>query len=109
MSIKRRVGEAATVHERDLEKAVGRVPQWRDAPTDLTRLPRNAVNLGSTLPFMALRPVQTTCSAVDLSWMGNVETCAKQRVNSRKPPPGFRVEAARSGGICETPLDVGSI
>ncbi|SHH10636.1 choline/ethanolamine kinase family protein [Bradyrhizobium erythrophlei] len=31
MSIKRRAGEATTVHERDLEKAVGRVPQWRDS------------------------------------------------------------------------------
>jgi hypothetical protein len=41
--------------------------------------------------------------------MRNAETRAKQRVNSRKPPSGFRVEAARSGGICETPLDVGFI
>src|SRR5713226_6737300 len=31
MSIKRRAGEATTVHELDLEKAVGRVPQWRDS------------------------------------------------------------------------------
>jgi hypothetical protein len=58
---------------------------------------------------MALRPVQSTCSAVDVSWMRNVETCAKQRINSRKPPPGFGVEAARSGGICESPFDLGSI
>lgn len=29
MSVRRRLGEAATAHERDLEQAVGRVPQWR--------------------------------------------------------------------------------
>ena len=29
MSVKRRVGEGTTAHERQLEQAVGRVPQWR--------------------------------------------------------------------------------
>ena len=31
MSIKRRAGEATNAHERDLERAVGRVPQWRNS------------------------------------------------------------------------------
>jgi hypothetical protein len=83
-----------------------RMPRWRDALTDLTRRPRNAVNPGSALPFMALRLVQTTCSAVDLSWMRKDKTGAKQRVNSGEPPPGFRVKAARTGVICESPLDL---
>lgn len=84
-------------------------PRCRDAPTDLTRLPLKAVGSGVTLPSIALRLPQTTCSAVDLAWMRNAGTRAKQRVNSRNPPPEFRVEAARSGGICEVPLDLGSI
>ena len=29
MTVRRKLGEAATVHERNLESAVGRVPQWR--------------------------------------------------------------------------------
>ena len=85
------------------------VPRWRDAPIDLIRLPLKAVDSGVTLPFIALRLSQTTCSAVDLARMRNAATRAKQRINSRNPPPGFRVEAARSGGKCEVPLDLGSI
>jgi hypothetical protein len=85
------------------------VPRWRDASTDLTRLPLKAVDSGVTLPFIAVRLSQTTCSAVDLAWMRNAEARAKQWINSRNPPPGFRVEAARSGGKCEVPLDLGSI
>jgi hypothetical protein len=29
MSIRRRVGDAATVHEKNVEAAIGRVPQWQ--------------------------------------------------------------------------------
>ena len=29
MSVMRRIGEGTTAHERNLEQAVGRVPQWR--------------------------------------------------------------------------------
>ncbi len=29
MSVKRRVGEGGTVHEKNVEAAIGRVPQWR--------------------------------------------------------------------------------
>jgi hypothetical protein len=67
------------------------------------------VDPGLTLPFMTLRPAQTACGAIEASCMRNAETGAKQRVNSRKPPSGFRVEAARLGGMSETPLVVGFI
>jgi hypothetical protein len=55
---------------------------------------------------MTPHPVQPTRSAVDSWWMRNAETRAEQWVNSRNPPPGFGVEAARSGVVCEFPLNV---
>jgi thiamine kinase-like enzyme len=44
MSVSRRLGEATTSHERDLERAVGRVPQWRGSDIRYASLVGGLVN-----------------------------------------------------------------
>jgi thiamine kinase-like enzyme len=44
MTIRRRVGEGATVHERDVEDAIARVPQWRGRDAAYTPLVGGLMN-----------------------------------------------------------------
>jgi hypothetical protein len=44
VTVRRRLGEATTVHERNLEDAVGRVPQWREKDVSYTSLVGGLMN-----------------------------------------------------------------
>lgn len=44
MTVRRKLGEAATVHERNVESAIGRVPEWRGRAAAYTPLVGGLMN-----------------------------------------------------------------
>src|ERR1700680_260341 len=98
----------------DMAPAANAAPNWRNSlvPWCLGALKALTLRpLGSTFPLTDRCPGQTTRSAVDFLWMRSavLPACAQNQVNSRRSLPEALPEAARSGGMCEAPLEVVSI
>jgi hypothetical protein len=45
MTVRRKIGEATTVHERNVESAIGRVPEWHGREANYASLVGGLMNL----------------------------------------------------------------